>query len=65
MLEPGLLQGGEARDKACRHRIDACVYRTALLRGPAAAPLELMIVGIARDMAAKTALLNQPRLTRK
>jgi mannose-6-phosphate isomerase-like protein (cupin superfamily) len=30
-----------------------------------AAPLELMIVGIARDMAAKTALLQQPRLSRK
>jgi mannose-6-phosphate isomerase-like protein (cupin superfamily) len=29
------------------------------------APLELMIVGIARDMAAKTALLHQPRLSRK
>ncbi|WP_198683685.1 cupin domain-containing protein [Peristeroidobacter agariperforans] len=30
-----------------------------------AAPLELMIVGVARDMAAKTALLNQPRPPRK
>ncbi|HEY5757852.1 MAG TPA: cupin domain-containing protein [Steroidobacter sp.] len=30
-----------------------------------AAPLELMIVGVARDMAAKTALLHQPRLSRK
>jgi mannose-6-phosphate isomerase-like protein (cupin superfamily) len=29
------------------------------------APLELMIVGVARDMAAKTALLHQPRLSRK
>jgi mannose-6-phosphate isomerase-like protein (cupin superfamily) len=28
------------------------------------APLELMVVGIARDMAAKTALLNQPRAVR-
>jgi mannose-6-phosphate isomerase-like protein (cupin superfamily) len=28
-------------------------------------PLELMIVGVARDMAAKTALLHQPRLSRK
>jgi mannose-6-phosphate isomerase-like protein (cupin superfamily) len=30
-----------------------------------AAPLELMIVGVARDMAAKTALLHQPRPARK
>ena len=30
-----------------------------------AAPLEFMIVGIARDMAAKTALLDQPRAIRK
>jgi mannose-6-phosphate isomerase-like protein (cupin superfamily) len=30
-----------------------------------AAPLELMIVGVARDMAAKTALLTQPRTARK
>jgi mannose-6-phosphate isomerase-like protein (cupin superfamily) len=30
-----------------------------------AAPLELMIVGVACDMAAKTALLHQPRLSRK
>jgi mannose-6-phosphate isomerase-like protein (cupin superfamily) len=30
-----------------------------------AAPLELMIVGVARDMAAKTALLQQPRPIRK
>lgn len=30
-----------------------------------AAPLELMIVGVARDMAAKTALLHQPRPPRK
>ncbi len=30
-----------------------------------AAPLELMIVGVARDMAAKTALLQQPRPPRK
>ena len=29
------------------------------------APLELMIVGVARDMAAKTALLQQPRPPRK
>jgi mannose-6-phosphate isomerase-like protein (cupin superfamily) len=29
------------------------------------APLELMIVGVARDMAAKTRLLNQPRAPRK
>lgn len=30
-----------------------------------AAPLELMVVGVARDMAAKTALLHQPRPPRK
>ncbi|GFE80102.1 hypothetical protein GCM10011487_21020 [Steroidobacter agaridevorans] len=30
-----------------------------------AAPLELMIVGVARDMAVKTALLHQPRPPRK
>lgn len=30
-----------------------------------AAPLELMIVGVARDMAAKTSLLQQPRSIRK
>jgi len=30
-----------------------------------AAPLELMVVGVARDMAAKTALLQQPRPPRK
>lgn len=30
-----------------------------------AAPLEIMIVGVARDMAAKTALLHQPRPPRK
>lgn len=30
-----------------------------------AEPLELMIVGVARDMAAKTSLLQQPRLPRK
>jgi mannose-6-phosphate isomerase-like protein (cupin superfamily) len=30
-----------------------------------AAPLELMIVGVARDMAAKTALMTQPRSARK
>jgi mannose-6-phosphate isomerase-like protein (cupin superfamily) len=29
------------------------------------APLELMIVGVARDMAAKTALMTQPRSARK
>jgi uncharacterized cupin superfamily protein len=29
------------------------------------APLELMVIGIARDMAAKTALLTQPRPVRK
>ena len=30
-----------------------------------AAPLEFLIVGVARDMAAKTALLTQPRAARK
>lgn len=39
--------------------------QTKSFSNESAAPLELMIVGIARDMAAKTALLNQPRLTRK
>jgi mannose-6-phosphate isomerase-like protein (cupin superfamily) len=39
--------------------------QTKSFSNESAAPLELMIVGIARDMAAKTALLNQPRLARK
>lgn len=39
--------------------------QTKSFSNESAAPLELMIVGIARDMAAKTALLNQQRLTRK
>ena len=29
------------------------------------APLELLIIGVARDMAAKTALLTRPRIPRK
>jgi mannose-6-phosphate isomerase-like protein (cupin superfamily) len=39
--------------------------QTKSLSNENAAPLELMIVGIARDMDTKTALLRQPRLTRK
>jgi mannose-6-phosphate isomerase-like protein (cupin superfamily) len=34
-------------------------------RNDGTAPLELMIVGVARDMAAKTALMTQPRSARK
>ena len=80
-VEPGLLQGKKRVDKGCRHRIDPVDAERADIRtgdaiaidlrqtksfsNESAAPLELMIVGIARDMAAKTALLNQPRLTRK
>jgi mannose-6-phosphate isomerase-like protein (cupin superfamily) len=39
--------------------------RTKSFSNDGAAPLELMIVGIARDMSAKTALLRQPRPPRK
>jgi mannose-6-phosphate isomerase-like protein (cupin superfamily) len=39
--------------------------QTKSFRNESAMPLEFMVVGIARDMAAKTALLNQPRAMRK
>jgi mannose-6-phosphate isomerase-like protein (cupin superfamily) len=39
--------------------------QTKSFSNDSAAPLELMVVGIARDMAAKTALLRQPRFPRK
>lgn len=39
--------------------------QTKSFSNDSAAPLELMVVGIARDMAAKTALLRQPRSPRK
>lgn len=41
------------------------VGRSKSFSNESAAPLELMIVGVARDMSAKTALLQQPRLSRK
>jgi mannose-6-phosphate isomerase-like protein (cupin superfamily) len=39
--------------------------QTKSFNNDSAAPLELMIVGVARDMAAKTALMTQPRPARK
>ena len=39
--------------------------QTKTLSNESSAPLELMIVGVARDMAAKTALLHRPRPVRK
>lgn len=39
--------------------------QTKSFHNESTAPLELMIVGVARDMDAKTALLRQPRSTRK
>lgn len=41
------------------------LQQTKSFSNEGAAPLELMIVGIARDMATKTALLHQPRSLRK
>jgi quercetin dioxygenase-like cupin family protein len=41
------------------------VGQSSAFSNETAEPLELMIVGVARDMAAKTSLLNQPRFPRK
>jgi mannose-6-phosphate isomerase-like protein (cupin superfamily) len=41
------------------------VDQTRAVRNDSTAPLEIMIVGIARDMAAKTALLQKPRTPSK
>ncbi len=41
------------------------LQQTKSFSNESTAPLELMIVGIARDMAAKTSLLHQPRSPRK
>jgi len=55
-------------ERASIHSGDAIavdVGRAKSFSNENAEPLELMIVGVARDMAAKTALLQQPRPPRK